>query len=101
LHYVDEQSGIFNLGCGAEGHSVKEVIAAAETIIGKEIPVKAIARRAGDPAVLIASSDRAKTELGWRPEFQDLRKILGSAWSWLQEHPTGYGSGPAVSTERQ
>lgn len=101
LHYLDERSGIFNLGCGANGHSVKEVIGAASEITGKEIPVKVIARRVGDPAVLIAASDRAKAELGWRPESQDLRKILGSAWSWLQAHPTGYGSGPAASTERQ
>jgi UDP-glucose 4-epimerase len=101
LHYLDERSGIFNLGCGADGHTVKEVVAAASGIAGKEIPVKVIARRTGDPAVLIASSDRAKTDLGWRPEFQDLRKMIGSAWSWRQAHPTGYGSGLAVSNERQ
>jgi UDP-glucose 4-epimerase len=100
LHYLDEQSGIFNLGCGADGHTVKEVIAAAETITGKEIPVKVTRRRAGDPAVLIASSDRAKADLGWRPESQDLQKIVGSAWSWLQSHPAGYGTGATASSER-
>jgi UDP-glucose 4-epimerase len=47
-------------------------------------------RRAGDPAVLVASSARIKSELGWSPQFQDLRLIVESAWAWMQEHPDGY-----------
>jgi UDP-glucose 4-epimerase len=48
-------------------------------------------RRAGDPAVLIASSDKIKSELGWQPQFQDLGVIIESAWKWMQKHPAGYG----------
>lgn len=90
LHYLDQRSGTFNLGCGADGHSVKEVVDTVAAITGKEIPVKIAARRAGDPATLIASSDKAKAELGWRPELEDLRKIVASAWSWHEAHPNGY-----------
>jgi UDP-glucose 4-epimerase len=69
---------------------VRDVINVAPEVTGREIPTKIVARRAGDPAVLIASSARIKSELGWSPQFQDLRKIVGSAWHWLQEHPNGY-----------
>ena len=83
---LDEKSGIFNLGCGGEGYSVKEVIETAEKITGKKIPTRISDRRPGDPAVLIASSDRIRSELGWQPEFQDLGLIIESAWRWMQRN---------------
>ena len=86
LEILDERSAIFNLGCGGNGYSVRQVIDAAEEITGRKIPVRTAARRAGDPAVLIASSDKIKSELGWQPEFQDLTKIIESAWKWMERH---------------
>ena len=74
---------IFNLGCG-DGYTVKEVIDAARKIVGREIPVKMGARRPGDPAVLVASSDRIARTLGWRPQQSTLDAIVGSAWKWEQ-----------------
>jgi UDP-glucose 4-epimerase len=91
LQILGERSAIYNLGCGGDGYSVREVINAANEITGREIPVKMGPRRPGDPAVLIASSEKIKRELGWSPRFQDLRKIVDSAWQWLQQHPRGYG----------
>jgi len=70
---------VYNLGSG-RGFSVKEVIAAAEKVTGREIPVEAAARRAGDPPVLVASSERARTEIGWRPRLGTLEKIIETAW---------------------
>jgi len=90
LGILDERSAIYNLGCGGDGYTVREVINVAAEVTGREIPTKIVARRAGDPAVLIASSSRIKTELGWSPQFQDMRKIVESAWQWLQAHPRGY-----------
>ncbi len=72
LGVLDDRSAIYNLGCGGDGYSVREVIDAAQRVTGKEIPVRIGPRRPGDPAVLIASSDKIKRELGWQPEFQDL-----------------------------
>ena len=85
LGVLPERSAVFNLGCGGAGYSVNEVIETAHAITGKEISTKVVERRAGDPAVLIASSQRIKAELGWSPQFQDLEKIIGSAWTWLQK----------------
>jgi UDP-glucose 4-epimerase len=90
LGILDERSAIYNLGCGGEGYSVREVIETARGVTGREVPLRMGPRRAGDPAVLIASSDRIKRELGWRPAHQDLRAIVASAWAWLQAHPQGY-----------
>jgi UDP-glucose 4-epimerase len=84
LEILNERSAIFNLGCGGDGYSVKEVLETAREVTGKEINTRISQRRPGDPAVLIASSDRIKSELGWKPEFQDLRVIIESAWSWMQ-----------------
>jgi UDP-glucose 4-epimerase len=72
---------IFNLGCG-EGYTVKEVIDAAKATTGRQIPVNAGPRRPGDPAVLVASSDRIAKALGWRAEQSSLDEIVGSAWKW-------------------
>ena len=89
LGILGERSSIYNLGCGGDGYSVKEVIEVARQVTGKEIPVKMGPRRPGDPAVLIASSKRIQHELGWSPKFQDLHKIVESAWLWLEDHPDG------------
>ncbi|HUS64460.1 MAG TPA: UDP-glucose 4-epimerase GalE [Kofleriaceae bacterium] len=77
------ESAIYNLGCGGAGYSVKEVIAVAERVTGRRIPVTISARRAGDPAVLIASSARIVRELKWAPARQALAAIIESAWRWL------------------
>jgi len=72
--------GAYNLGCGANGYSVKQVIEVARSVCGRDIPVRFGARRPGDPAVLVASSERIIREIGWRPRLQDLREIVRSAW---------------------
>lgn len=82
-------SSIYNLGNG-QGFSVKEVIEIARAVTGKEIPAVIQPRRAGDPAVLVASSQRARSELGWNPRRSKLEDIIESAWRWHAEHPDGY-----------
>ena len=84
LENLSETSAVYNLGCGGTGYSVREVIDTTAEITGLEIAFKVVQRRAGDPAVLIASSDLIRKELGWQPEFQDLRLIIESAWKWLR-----------------
>ena len=90
LDVLSERSAIYNLGCGGDGYSVRDVIETARRVTGKEIPVRMGSRRPGDPAVLIASSDKIKSELGWQPQFQDLGLIVESAWKWMLAHPDGY-----------
>jgi UDP-glucose 4-epimerase len=97
LNVLEERSAIYNLGCGGEGYTVSEVIDCARAVTGREIPFKAGPRRPGDPAVLIASSNRVRQELKWSPQFQNLEEIVGSAWEWLQEHPRGYEPTRAIS----
>jgi UDP-glucose 4-epimerase len=80
--------GSFNLGCGGDGYSVKQVIDTAQEVCGRRVPVKMGPRRPGDPAVLIASSRRIMQELGWRPEYQDLRRIIESAWEHFRDPRT-------------
>jgi UDP-glucose 4-epimerase len=84
LDVLSERSAIYNLGCGGDGYSVRDVIDTARRVTGKDIPVRMGPRRPGDPAVLIASSDKIKSELGWQPQFQDLGVIIESAWRWMQ-----------------
>jgi len=91
LRILDERSAGYNLGCGGEGYSVREVIDTAREVTGREITTRIAPRRPGDPAVLIASSEKIRRELGWQPEFQDLRVIIESAWKWMSRHPQGYG----------
>ncbi|SRR6266496_3173655 len=83
-------SELYNLGTGG-GASVREVIAACRKITGKKIDTVEKPRRPGDPPRLIASSEKIKNELGWRPQFQSLDEIIESAWSWHQKFPNGYG----------
>jgi UDP-glucose 4-epimerase len=84
-------SHIYNLGNG-KGFSVKEVVDLARKVTGHEIPAVMEPRRAGDPAELIASSDRAREELGWKPSRDSLEAIIESAWKWHQGHPQGYAN---------
>lgn len=83
------ESNIFNLGNGV-GFTVKEVIETARKATGREIKAVMDERRAGDPAQLIASSEKAKTILGWKPEHADLTEIISSAWKWHSTHPNGF-----------
>lgn len=83
------ESNIFNLGNGV-GFTVKEVIETAKKATGREIKAVMDERRAGDPAQLIASSEKAKTVLGWKPEHADLEEIISSAWKWHSTHPNGF-----------
>jgi UDP-glucose 4-epimerase len=90
LDALSEGSRVYNLGCGGAGYSVQEVIETARQVTGRDIPTNVGPRRPGDPATLVASSDRIKTELGWQPQFQDLGLIVESAWKWMLKHPDGY-----------
>jgi UDP-glucose 4-epimerase len=92
LEDVSKGGSVYNLGCGGDGYSVNQVLETAREVTGKDIPARLGPRRAGDPAVLIASSEKIKRELGWNPEFQDLRAIIESAWRWMLAHPNGYSS---------
>ena len=85
------ESNIFNLGNGV-GFTVNEVIETARKVTGHPIPAKVSPRRAGDPAKLIASSEKAKTVLGWKPEHADLEEIIASAWKWHKSHQDGYAA---------
>lgn len=83
------ESNIFNLGNGV-GFTVKEVIDTTRKVTGHEIPARIAERRAGDPARLIASSDKARQVLLWKPEHADLEEIISTAWNWHKNHPNGY-----------
>jgi UDP-glucose 4-epimerase len=95
LSILDTKSGTFNLGNG-KGFSVKEVVEAARKVTGHAIPAQVAPRRPGDPAVLVASSDRIRQELGWNPQHADLESIIGDAWKWHLAHPNGYGTAAQV-----
>ena len=84
------QSAKYNLGTGG-GTSVREIIATCEKVTGKKIAVIEKPRRPGDPPRLIAGSEKVRAELGWKPQFQDVEKIIASAWAWHVSHPNGYG----------
>jgi UDP-glucose 4-epimerase len=90
LRALEESSPlIYNLGNG-HGFSVREVIEVARQVTGHAIPVVESPRRAGDPAILIASSEKIRRELGWRPKFPELKSMVESAWHWHSTHPDGY-----------
>jgi UDP-glucose 4-epimerase len=90
LEKSQELSGrAYNLG-NSTGYSVLEIVKMAEKVTGRKIPVKFCPRRPGDPAVLVASSARARDELGWKPRSSGLENIVAGAWRWLQERPAGY-----------
>ena len=85
------KSAVYNLGTG-QPHSVKEVIATVEQVSGRKVPWTLAPRRPGDPAVLYASPQKARNELGWTPRLPELASIVKTAWDWHQAHPRGYRS---------
>lgn len=84
------ENDVFNLGSGV-GFTVKEIIEVARRVTGHPIPAAEEARRPGDPAVLVASSEKAKSLLGWQPRYGSIEDIISSAWRWHAAHPNGYG----------
>jgi len=91
LDYMLKGGGcdVFNLGNGV-GFSVKEVVERARAVTGHPIPAEFAPRREGDPAQLIASSEKAKEVLGWKPQYDELDTIISTAWKWHQSHPHGF-----------
>jgi UDP-glucose 4-epimerase len=89
LKALAKGSRVYNLGNG-QGFSVRQVIDTARRITGHAIPAVEGPRRAGDPAVLVASSEKIARELGWRPSYPQLEAIIESAWAWHRQHPDGY-----------
>ena len=89
LKALDQGSRTYNLGNG-QGFSVQEVIETAREVTGHPIPAEVTPRRPGDPAILIASSEKIRRELGWEPKHTNLRDIVESAWRWHKAHPHGY-----------
>ena len=83
------ENNVFNLGNGV-GFTVKEVIDVARKVTGHPIPTEICPRRAGDPAQLVASSEKARNVLGWKPQYADLETIVSTAWNWHKNHPNGY-----------
>lgn len=92
LQYLMEsgKSDVFNLGNGV-GFTVREVVDVARTVTGHPIPEVLCPRRAGDPAQLVASSDKARSVLGWKPVYDSLETIVETAWAWHRTHPDGFG----------
>lgn len=92
LKHMDRiEAAAYNMGNGA-GYSNRQVIDAVSRITGREIPVVPAERRPGDPARLVASSERIRHELGWAPQYPDLETMVATAWEWRQQHPKGYKS---------
>ena len=89
----DPSLEVYNLGSAA-GFSVREVVEAARRVTGRAVPARSVKRRIGDPPVLVASSRRARRELGWQPQHSTLERMLADAWAWREAHPTGYRDTP-------
>jgi UDP-glucose 4-epimerase len=101
LEALDRESPlIFNLGNGL-GFTVREVIEVARQVTGHAIAAIEAPRRPGDPAVLVASSEKIQQALGWRPKFPELKEIVASAWRWMREHPHGYPQGTTEHAAHQ
>ena len=93
LQALDRAAGAaYNVG-NNRGYSILEVLEAARKITGRAIPHKLSPRRPGDPAVLVASAEKLRRELGWDPRHSSLEEIIASAWAWKQAHPKGYAGG--------
>ena len=90
LGALDGRSVTYNLGTG-HGNSVLEVLRSVERVGGRKVPVRLEGRRAGDPAVLVASSKLIQAETGWSPRYTSLDDIVRTAWAWREAHPYGYG----------
>ncbi len=82
-------SGVYNLGNG-QGFSNMQIVEECRAVTGHPIPAEISERRPGDPAILIASAERAHAELGWRPQYPNIREIVATAWKWHSTHPHGY-----------
>lgn len=89
LAKLDRPLGAFNLGT-KEGFSVRQIVAAVESVTGRPLPVEYAGRREGDPPALVADATRARDILGWDPHRSTLGQMIGSAWDWMQAHPNGY-----------
>ncbi|HWR43985.1 UDP-glucose 4-epimerase GalE [Sporomusa sp.] len=87
--YNGHESDIYNLGNGS-GFTVKEIIETAESVTGMAAPKEVAPRRAGDPAVLVASSGKIRQDLGWQPEYTDIKNIIATAWRWHKGNPDGF-----------
>ena len=85
----DRERLIYNIGNG-NGFSVREVIEASRAVTGHLIPAAEFPRRSGDPARLVASSEKIRRELGWKPQHGDIKEMIASAWEWHRTHPKGY-----------
>jgi UDP-glucose 4-epimerase len=96
----DPSLEIYNLGSAA-GFSVREVVEAARKVTGRAIPTRVLKRRTGDPPVLVASSRRARRELGWQPRHSSLEQMLADAWTWRRAHPKGYADGLQAEPETE
>jgi len=94
------EPAIYNLGNGS-GYSVLEVIRTAEKVTGQSLPAVFAGRRPGDPAVLVASPEKIRRELGWEPRYGDLPTIIETAWRWHQNHPQGFGGKKIRESEKQ
>jgi UDP-glucose-4-epimerase GalE len=90
----EPRSAVYNLGVG-KPFSVREVLASVERVTGRPVPHGVTRRRDGDPAVLYASNEKIRAELGWGPRFTDLDDIVATAWRWMQAHPRQYSGGAA------
>lgn len=91
LRHLDRiKAAAYNVGLG-EGYSIRQVIEAVEEVTGRKVNVESAARRAGDPARLVASPARLSRELGWKPKHSELKNIVRTAWLWSKKHPGGYG----------
>ncbi len=93
LARLDQGSVTYNLGSGT-GHSVLDVIRSVERVSGRAVPRRIVDRRPGDPAVLVASSERIRAETGWTPRFTALDDIVATALAWRRRNPNGYGNAP-------
>jgi len=82
---------IMNVGTGS-GNTVMEVVKAVEKVTGKKVPYRMTGRRPGDPAKLVASSERLRKVLGWKPQFTEIEQVVETAWKWHESHPDGYDS---------
>jgi UDP-glucose 4-epimerase len=90
LENIEAVSGVaYNMGNGS-GYTNLEVIEAVRRVTGHAIPVTEADRRVGDPAILVASSDKIRNELAWKPQFADLASMVATAWDWRKSHPRGY-----------
>lgn len=97
LGALAERSCVYNLGCGGAGYSVRQVLEAARRVTGLAVPVRIGPRRAGDPAVLVASAAKIQSELNWQPRLGELDVIVASAWQWMQRFPGGYRQSLSVA----